>query len=333
MKAFLSHFTALAYWRDYFPHDSLLGAPAETSRVEECAYRKADLIECVPDALVVPGRAIDVLVFHQNCRSSSRDIDYHVWRTPLPDDAFYQDGRFYVSSPEFTFLQLSSSLSIAQLIALGCELCGTYVLQPGSPRNIASLHGIGTRYSPDRYPKRPEPLTTIERLIACVESARGARGGAKARRALRYVVEASRSVMETETALKLCLPPMIGGYGIPFPAMNETIDLDDEGRAIAGSRWCNGDLCWNKAKLDVEYYGDVHAEFAQMQHDAGRVLGIEHMKWQVIILTYSQVSDITRFEVVAHEVADRVDHRLRKPILGRTSARATLFAELEEWRN
>lgn len=327
MKAFISHFTALRYWRDYFPYSSFLGAPAQASMVEECAYRKGDLVECLPDALIVPERPIDVLIFHQNNRSSARGIDYHLWRTPLPGDAFYQDGRFYVSSPEFTFLQLASSLSIAQLIALGCELCGTYVLQPGSPSNIASP------YSPERYPKRPEPLTTAEKLSACVESAQGARGRARARRALRYVVEASRSVMETETALKLCLPPMLGGYGIPFPTMNETIDLDAESRAIVGSRWCEGDLCWKKSKLDVEYYGDVHAESAQMRHDAGRVLGIEHMGWKVIVLTYSQVSSIDRFEVVAHDVANRIGHRLRKANLGQTFARTELFTELETWRN
>ena len=327
MKAFLSHFASLLYWRDYFPYSSVLGEPTQASMVEECAYRKTDLIECVPDGLVVPGKPIDVLVFHQNSRSSSRDVNYHTWRTPLPDGAFYQDGRFYVSSPEFTFLQLASSLSIVQLIALGCELCGTYVLQPGSPYNLASP------FSPERYPRRPEPLTTVEKLASCIESAQGARGRTKARRALRYVIEASRSVMETETVLKFCLPPMLGGYGILYPTMNETIDLDEEARAIAGSRWCEGDLCWSESKLDVEYYGDVHAGSAQMRHDAGRVLGIEHMKWRVIILTYSQVSDIERFEVVAHDVADRVGHRLRKSILGNTPSRLNLFAELEAWRN
>lgn len=322
MKAFLSHDTALAYWRHHFPLDSELGRPASISKAEACAYRKADVFECVPETFRISDKPVDVLLFDVGDRRWSKHISCCVWSTVVPSGAFYRNGDMCVSSPEFVFLQMASKLSLRQLVALGCELCGTYVLTPKGDAHPMAV---------DECPTRIAPLTNIKKMGKFVEKAVKARGRAKALRALQYVIEGSRSPMETMTYMLLCLPPKLGGYGIPKPTMNLEIKLDDEGKAIAQRRKCLGDLCWLDDRLDVEYHGEVHVGAEQMKSDVGRELAIEHMGWRVITVTSPQVLDSSRFEVVAKEVASHLKKRLYPRVMGDTQERLALREELEQW--
>ena len=322
MKAFTSHDTALAYWREHFPLDSELGRFARISKAEKYAYTKADVLECVPETFRVPDKPVDILLFDAGDRRWSKQISCCVWSTVVPGEAFYRVGDMYVSSPAFVFLQMASRLTLRQLIALGCELCGTYVLLPKGNTHPSAI---------DEHPKRIVPLTNIPAMQAFIEKATRARGREKALRALRYIVEGSRSPMETMTYMLLCLPPKLGGYGIPRLELNAEIPLDEEGKAIAQRRTCYGDLCWPDAKLDVEYHGEVHVGAAQMKSDVGRELGIEHMGWRVMTITSPQVFDAERFEVVAKEIAVRLKKRLDTQTMGMTQERAALRDELEAW--
>ena len=62
----------------------------------------------------------------------------------LPERSFVDAGEgFLMSTPEFCFLQMANRLSLARLIMLGYELCGTYVLVDKGPaprRQAADVH-------------------------------------------------------------------------------------------------------------------------------------------------------------------------------------------------
>ena len=322
MRAFVSHETALAYWRQHFPLDSELGRPARVSKAQTCAYRKVDVLECVPETFRIPDAPIDVLLFDAGERRLSKQVSCCVWGTAIPQGAFHRVGDMYVSSPEFVFLQMASKLTLRQLVALGCELCGTYVLLPENNTHPMAI---------DESPTRVAPLTNVDKIQRFVEKAAKAHGRAKALRALRYVVDGSRSPMETMTYMLLCLPPKLGGYGFPQPVLNAEIPLDEEGKLIAQRGTCWGDLCWPDAKLDIEYHGDVHVGSAQMKSDVGREIGIEHMEWHVITVTSPQVLDLDRFEVVAKEAAAHLKKRLYPQYLGAIQERRVLHDELEQW--
>jgi len=252
----------------------------------------------------------------------SKQVSCCVWSTIVPAKAFYRVGDMLVSSPEFVFLQMASRITLRQLIALGCELCGTYVLLPEGNTHPSAV---------DDYPTRIAPLTNVAAIRAFVEKAAKAHGKAKALRALNYVVEGSRSPMETMTYMLLCLPPKLGGYGIPKPDLNAEIPLDEESQAIARRGTCYGDLCWPDACLDLEYHGEVHVGASQMKSDVGRELGIEHMGWRVLTVTSAQVLDANRFEVVAGEVALCLKKRLIPKVMGATAERLSLREELDRW--
>ena len=319
MKTFLSHDTALAFWRYHYPLDSELGPTAHVSGTEDCASRKADVMDSIPEAFAIPGRPVDVLVFNDDLRRRSSSIACHAWQTRLPPNAFYRMGDVYVSSPEFVFLQMAPILPIEQLIALGCELCGQYVLMPKGVNHPSVL---------DDMPKRLSPLTSESRIAAFIDSVGKVNGKAKAKRAVKYVVDDSRSPMETMVYMLLCLPAMLGGYGFPKPKMNATIQLDDEARVIANRSHCEGDLCWSDFKLDIEYHGVVHVGSANMHSDVGRELGIEHMVWRVITVTSPQVLNENQFETVAKEAAKHMKKRLRPSVFEATVQRSALRYEL-----
>ena len=322
MKVFASHDTALDYWRLHFSPDSEIGDPLKTDPGEKFAYTRNDVLSCFPELYIEDGKPVHVLVFNEGARGSSRQVICHKWTTNLPVDAFHGRGSFRVSSPEFLFLQMATTLTVVQLIALGCELCGTYILTP-KQKVVPSAF--------DDYPERRTPLTNIGKIESLLDSAGPARGVKKARRALKYVVEDSRSPMETRTYMQLCLPPMLGGYGLPKAEMNPEIPLGEEARRVSGMRSSWGDICWPSKRLDVEYNGSVHAGIDKMRHDAGRALGIEHMGWRVMSITCLQVFNIERFEVVAKEVAAHLRFRLRPDVLGWTPARMALHEELDAW--
>ena len=322
MKVFVSHDTALEYWRYHFSPDMEIGDPVKTSPGEKFAFTKEDVLGCYPEYYADSDKPVHVLVFDERMRRRSQRVVCHAWSIGLPSGAFYGHGSFCVSSPEFLFLQMASELTVAQLVALGCELCGTYILLPKETILPSSF---------DDYPTRVAPLTNISRIEAFLDDVGQAHGLKKARRALKYVAEGSRSPMETKVYLQLCLPPMLGGYGLPKAELNPEIKLDEEARRVSGMRTSWGDVCWPAQRLDVEYNGDVHVGVAKMRHDAGRALGIEHMGWRVMPITCLQVFDIDKFEVVAKEVAAHLGRRLKPHVLGRTSARDALHGELDAW--
>ena len=322
MKTFVSHKTALAYWRKHFPLDSELGRSASFNRAEACTHLKQDILSDVPEMFREPDKPVDTLVFEAGYRRASELICSHLWSGNIPDGAFYKVGTMYVSSPEFVFAQLATSLTVVQLIALGCELCGTYTLLPQGQKHASSL---------DDCPKRVAPLTNVDKINAFIEKAGSFKGAVKARRAIRYIAEGARSPMETMTYLLLCLPPMLGGYGLPKPELNATIRLDREAQQIAKRRYCEGDICWRQEELDIEYYGEVHGGMANVKSDAGRTLGIEHMGWHVLTVTSPQVFDMDQFEVVALAAAKHLGRRIHPRNLGHTAARLTIYDELTQW--
>lgn len=322
MNVLISHNTALDYWRYHFSPDMEIGEPIRVHPGERFAYTKNDILGCFPELYDNPEKPLHVLVLDESKRRPSGRVVCHLWTSGLPEGAFHGWGNFRVSSPEFLFLQMATTHTVSQLVALGCELCGTYILLPKKVLRPDEF---------DTCPERIVPLTNIERIASFLDAAGPARGAKKARRALKYVVEGSRSPMETRTYMQLCLPAMLGGYGLPKAELNPEIKLDEEARLVSGQRFCWGDICWPGKHLDVEYNGSVHRGVANMRRDAGRALGIEHMGWRVITVTSPQVFDCLRFEIVAKEVAAHLGNPLRPRVLGQTPARLALHEELDSW--
>lgn len=187
---------------------------------------------------------------------------------------------------------MAERLSLPKLIELGFELCGTYDSSNGSLRECP-------------------PLTTVEKLVAFVESAGSLYGKKKARQALRHVADNSASPRETVVAMLLCLPYSMGGYGFEMPRMNYRIDLSKRARRIAGRNYLVCDLYWPDARLDVEYDGEAHVDVERASKDSMRRDALLSMDVKVVTITKWQLGDGGEMNALAHLLAKCIGKQLR----------------------
>lgn len=257
-------------------------------------------------------KRLHVLVPGKSARNHLRGVECHVCTSNLPAGSFLRlSENLFVASPELCFLQAAPALPFPALVKLGYDLCSRYA---------RSFDG-STSYD------RPLPLTTAHVIEGFLDAV-GLRGTAPARKALRYVAECSRSPMETALACALCLPPRHGGYGLPLPCMNYRVDTDRADRGGgAGYRLC--DLFWPKARLAVEYDSDLeHTGPQRIAADAARRNALETEGVTVITATRQQVMRPLHLDRLAHQIARRLNVRIRDERLPSLSARARLMESL-----
>lgn len=216
MKVYLSHITALRFWRAWSIlrpltlqefHSTGKVADAnlfpsniyQTSAVlRDCAIRECDihglfdelpempeLRFCLKDCTDGLGaKPWHILHDGKEGTKSSMLAERHRSLLNYPRGSFVRIAEgLFVCSPELVFVQMASCLSFGELLALGYELCGCY------PRSTQKSVPLVRR-----------PLTTPNRLMAYAARLNGAKGAKLARAVAKQVRAKSGSVMETELA-------------------------------------------------------------------------------------------------------------------------------------
>lgn len=249
---------------------------------------------------------LDVLVARQEARRVRDGLNCHIFAGPLPRAAFCRATKdVYVSSPEFTFLQMASELSFVDLVMLGYELCGSYSL-PEDGRGEAISGCPGVRES------------SIARLLA---SADGVHGVKPARKALAQVIDGSNSPMETVTSMFLSLPTIDGGCARWHPLLNHRVE-DRPGHHYVV------DLFWPAGPLALEYSGFYHATPDRYRQDARRTTDLERAGIKVITLTKDQLRSSTAMEDIARVVSEAIGQPWRKPSAAASLRRGQLLREM-----
>ena len=170
---------------------------------------------------------IEVVVADFEARRRVAGTIQRVWHAP-GSGAFYKIAKgVYVSSPEALFAQMATRLSQVDLVLLGYELCGAYSLARQTERGFV-----------DRA-----PLATVDSLSRFIDRIPSEYGMKKARRALRFVANGSASPMETNVAMLLCLPTVVGGFGFELPQMNYRIEIASPAARTIKTKSLRLDLC------------------------------------------------------------------------------------------
>ncbi|WP_172623477.1 PDDEXK family nuclease [Arabiibacter massiliensis] len=255
--------------------------------------RAADL-----DAAGVNGRPLALVVPDAASRGKSQGLECHVWNAPVGTQSFVRVGEgLFASRTEACFLQMATRLSSVQLILLGYELCGTYVLDASHPNG---------------FRKREKPLTSAAALRRYVQKAAGMKGSRQALEALRFVADGSASPMESVLTMLLCLSTVLGGYGLALPLLNYLVRMPDDVRRATGRARCFCDLCWPEAKLAVEYESDAfHGGETDIARDSKRRAALARAGYTVVTVTWAQVRDARELDEVARVLAKRLGKRLR----------------------
>lgn len=311
---FISHASALYYWRTNPSWYVLEGGSRNIRSLRSC-MRTADEFNSVNIPESEFGTPpVDVLVPASNAPRCPEGFRPHKQYCQLPRHALYPlwDG-VHVVSPELCFVQMCASLSFAEALELGMELCGTYALRPESLEDKA---------------QRDYALINADLLPRRLESWRGLKGIALARRASKYLAGGSASPMETKLYLLLCLPLQYGGYNLGRPELNPELDLTAEEMEIVRTNNVKPDLLWRKQKLIVEYDGRYHEEEQQSKHDALRIAILEGKGYTVRRIMRHQLYNPLAFESFASSMRIFLGIRQRPTTLKHQYAREDLRSKL-----
>ena len=240
MAGFLSVKESLKYWRSDTPYTEgvLTVAPAYDVPFRNCSNTIRDLSRF--RSLDFDGTApLEVLVSSHRELRHNEHITTRLIEQPLPKGSFFEtESGLYVCSPELIFLLAATMVPIKSLIALGCELCGTYSL-------------FSKTSSADDRPQ----ITDVATIRGFLNEVHGIHGIKLAKQALGCVADGSASPRETDVYMQYCMRPKYGSFGFGGVELNHTFDLDDypRARAITGMNKITPDLYWPKHGIMIEF--------------------------------------------------------------------------------
>lgn len=242
------------------------------------------------------GDPLHLLVSRGRKSDASRSVVAHTLVGDPPKGSLLRYGKsLYVSSPELTLLALGGDVDFIDHLLFAYEFCGCYSVRPDLPDGLLMRH----------------PLTSVAELERFVDSAEGMTGVKSLRHILPYLMCGSGSPRETALALLICLPKRYGGFGLPFPVLNLSLDLGSS----ASKLWSRGnafDLVWNDAKVILEYDGgSAHSTDDQRDRDQRRREAASSAGYSVFVLNKRRLENVADTYAVVEKVAQRLGFRLR----------------------
>lgn len=289
MAIFIGHKTALAYWRT---HDRNWAQPISQAAPQENNSPYYSQIDTgILWKFSIDEKPVSILVSCKANMRKSQNLSPRIWSGKHPSRSFYKIAQdLYISTPEATFLQLGKESSLIQLITIGYELCGSYGLSAQSDSGFL----------------RREPRSNPQLIERYLEKCDGIHGVKAAKRASSYIAEGSASPMESLLSMLLCLPPSLGGFGLPRPELNFPIESNEGGVVM---RRC--DLCWPDQRFALEYDSDTfHSDASKLHLDSNRRLTLEKAGVHVVSVTKNQVFDRGQLFNLATITSKRLEKRL-----------------------
>lgn len=200
-RVYVGYDSALFYWMRAENEAVLHARRRRAASLTNSVFHAMTLRQIPLEKAGIGAPPYHLLVFDSDQRCIKKGFRFHVCSLPYPPGSFIDLGAgVFVAMPELCFLQMARSLSLPQLIELGCMLCSLYAFDDEGNATL-----------------RKSPLTTKKQLAAYLDKAGSMKGTGKARRALDNVREHALSPRETRLLSLLCLSRHFGGYGIPLP--------------------------------------------------------------------------------------------------------------------
>lgn len=210
------------------------------------------------------------------------------------------------SSPELLLYDLASytDFDLIDLVLVGYELCGTYVLDQ----------------SWDGMTNTDAPMTSAAKINRCLCRLVGMPGVARARAALSLVHDGSNSPMETILCMLFTLPRKLGGYGLGPVSLNHKI------ATATGPRWV--DVAFTAAALGLEYKGAQAHSIERTKRDDRRQNKLVGSGMTIINVWYEDLVTPHLFEQLVADIFHAMGKRLRIRSASFSVRRALLMQKL-----
>lgn len=319
--------TAFGYYRT--PPQVLALYPPLPDAYGDSNHLKLANSEIVDDLLGAPLHRA-ALTLGSNSRTKLYKT--HYLKNELPPGSTYEtEHGFSVTSPAATLLTMAGHVRRTDLLMAAYEMLGTFtvfkpcertrrildeaidqgfVRQGEGWNRVSNVDGMGT----DLW-KRP-PLLTVGELEAFCRQTEGFHGIKDLRWIAEHVTGETASPFEAQASMLLGLPRALGGEGLPL-RNNQRIRLSPAAQRIYPRMNCYADILiegrGGNAGTVIECQGrSVHASEAASISDSDRATALASMNYEVILLTYDQITAPASFDVVLDIVA-RKTGILRRP--------------------
>ena len=292
--------------------------------------RRQDLHEH-PLVSEVMGLPLHTLAQSRSARPRSVSLKPHLLTGDIPFGAIQATPLGVdATSPLLTLFHLARHIPETHLIMALYEFCGWFTVFKPTPRIEALLHeaersslidsSFGWRRTrnaagaPSDLWQRP-PLIDLEELIDFANAMSDRRGGPAFLRAARQVTGITASPFEAQASMLLSLPRLQGGEGLTGIVNNQRIALTREAARLSGKTTCYADIFFERseaAPLVIECQGkSAHANVAAVISDSDRTTALQHMGYDVILLTYSQIARQSQFHIARKLIASKLGISLR----------------------
>ena len=297
MKQFISHESALEYWRSRRKLPARRTDRRCKGELPVRPSKNTDMPLAFPGFLL----PVHILIGDRSARMRSGIAKQHLFSSDTPIGCFMNIGDgLMMSSPGFCFLQLANSLSLIDLIELGYELCSEYSLPLADDPN-----------APETGFYKRAPLTSVIKLREFMENMPSAKGVDKAIHAIRFICDGSASPMETRLAMFLTLSKMFGGFGFDLPELNKRINLSKQASKVFGKDYYVCDIYWADTKTAVEYDSDQqHTGSDRIARDSIRRNTLASSGINVVTVTKQQLYSSIELTRAAQSIAKHMGRRL-----------------------
>ncbi len=244
-----------------------------------------------------------------------------------------------VMSVERAIAAMCVGMSLPRIVRMVDELCGTY----RTPRReaIQSYSAAYPKSHAHFLPKDSDaascksatfyglrPVTSVAKLSRFVRAHAGIMGVNKLRRALPFCVDGLRSPLETECYIQLCLPPRLGGMGIPRPQVNQRLGLRKAAREICAKPYIIPDFSWRAGRLALEALGVADHAGDGVTDTSIREKAYKVMGYECVTITMGEERGWATLLASARVLARSLGRRVRTDIAEFEKRRKWLRYEL-----
>ena len=275
----------------------------------------------------VLGPVVHLMVTDRRKRSSAKCIQSHLASTELPfGSVMTTDLGINVTSPLFTLLQLAQHLSEERLIMAMYELCGTFtVFKPSHEIELmlADSESADRQRTTDDWERvqncsgqltnlwRRKPLIIVEELRQFAITTKGMRGNRRFAKAAATVTGITASPFEAQMSILLARSRRKGGEGLSAFQNNYRIPLNPIASMLANRATCCADMLFDQQRgekpLIIECQSRIaHDSAASAVSDSNRVIALQHMGFEVMLVSYEQISRADHFDALRRLIASRL---------------------------
>lgn len=267
----------------------VLDAP-RVRRLAGCSIPPRGFLEDDMTRAGVKTKPYHVLVDTPEAWRERDDLVCHKLTGNVAGASFIQVSRdLYVVSPELMFVELAASgeFDLLDLVEIGYELCGTYVLDS----------------SWDGYTTTDQQITSVRNLKRMAKAWSPRHGARLALDALRHIHDGAHSPMETVVAIVLSYERRRGGLGLGPMVLNARVDTSDGPRYV--------DILFPEAKVGTEYKGRGYHAVEQSARDDRRQNALVGMGYAIINVWYEDIVEEHLFERLVQSIFRALGRRYR----------------------